>query len=196
MQSVESNYIIHWQISCNFVSQLLTKLWILSLGVLSITILVSLLLYLILHYYRSGHSLNFIDRSIQVGKIGLRFKCILHNWTIDNAWLFICWVKGSTQDLYWLCIFIGTMHKKWSFLVRISPVNVTKLARNFGFGTFAKEILNRRLHFLCSESTIFSDLCSTRSTEVTWLLLLKPKIRSQVDSNNAIYTCWFNPTLE
>ena len=39
-----------------------------------------------------------------------------------------------------------TLDKKWSFLLRISSVNVTKS----DLVTFIVEILNRKLHFLCS----------------------------------------------
>ena len=50
--------------------------------------------------------------------------------------------------------FILSLHKQWSFLLRISSVNVTKSAVFCGFGadlvTFTEEILNRKLYFLCS----------------------------------------------
>ena len=42
------------------------------------------------------------------------------------------------------------LHKKWSFLLRISSVNMTKFAGNCGFGLIYWRILNRKLHFLCS----------------------------------------------
>ena len=37
------------------------------------------------------------------------------------------------------------LHKKWSFPLRISSVNVTKSARNWGFGHITEEILNGKL---------------------------------------------------
>ena len=43
-----------------------------------------------------------------------------------------------------------TLHKKWSFPIRISTVNVTKSAVNRGFGHIYWEILNGKFHFLCS----------------------------------------------
>ena len=43
------------------------------------------------------------------------------------------------------------LHKKWSFPLRISSVNVTKSAVSSGFVTFTEAILNGKLHFLCSE---------------------------------------------
>ena len=41
----------------------------------------------------------------------------------------------------------SSLHKKWSFPLRISSINVIKSAVYFGFG---EEIFNRNLHFLCS----------------------------------------------
>ena len=43
-----------------------------------------------------------------------------------------------------------TLHKKWSFLLRISLVNVTKSQETAHLVTFTEEILNGKLHFLCS----------------------------------------------
>ena len=45
---------------------------------------------------------------------------------------------------------VQTMHKKLSFSLRISSVNVTESARNCGFG-HTEEILNGKVHFMCSE---------------------------------------------
>ena len=43
---------------------------------------------------------------------------------------------------------IWTLHKKWSFPLRISSINVTKSPGNCGFGhTFTEEIRNGKLHF-------------------------------------------------
>ena len=45
-----------------------------------------------------------------------------------------------------------TQHKKWSFLLRISSVNVTRSAN---LVTFTEEIFNGKLYFLCSVSSIY-----------------------------------------
>ena len=45
------------------------------------------------------------------------------------------------------------LHKKRSFPLRISSVNVTKSAVSCGFGHITEEILNGKLHFLCSDET-------------------------------------------
>ena len=47
--------------------------------------------------------------------------------------------------LHWQPFWDVTLHKKWSFPLSISSVNVTKSA-----GTFTKEILHGKFHFLCS----------------------------------------------
>ena len=46
--------------------------------------------------------------------------------------------------------------QKWSFLLRISSVNVTKSAGNCDLVTFTEDILNGKLHFLCSVFYNFS----------------------------------------
>ena len=46
-----------------------------------------------------------------------------------------------------------TLLKKWSFPLRISSVNVTKSAVSCGFDHTYEDILNGKLHFLCSENS-------------------------------------------
>ena len=43
-----------------------------------------------------------------------------------------------------------TLHKKWSFPFRISSVNVNNPQETADLVTFTEEILNGKLHFLCS----------------------------------------------
>ena len=45
----------------------------------------------------------------------------------------------------------NSLHEKWSFPLRISSVNVTKSAGFCGFSHIYDEILNGKLHFLCSD---------------------------------------------
>ena len=45
------------------------------------------------------------------------------------------------------------LHKKWSFPLRISSVNMTKLHFPADLVTLTEEILNGKLHFLCSEQS-------------------------------------------
>ena len=50
-----------------------------------------------------------------------------------------------------LITFPQSLHKKWSFPLRISSVNVTKFAVSLDLVTSTEKILNGKLHFLCSE---------------------------------------------
>ena len=52
----------------------------------------------------------------------------------------------------------SSLHKKWIFPLRISSVNVTKSAVNWGMATFTEEIFNGKLHFLCAASCRFLKL--------------------------------------
>ena len=58
-----------------------------------------------------------------------------------------------------------TLHKKWSFPLRISPVNMTKSAVSCSLVTFTIEILNGKLQVLCSITQIIEtekkDECSS-----------------------------------
>ena len=46
------------------------------------------------------------------------------------------------------------LYKKWSFPLRIFSVNVTKPADPADLFTFTEELLNGKLHFLCSVASI------------------------------------------
>ena len=61
-----------------------------------------------------------------------------------------------SQFFFFFLIFCNTyephtLHKKLSFPVRISSVNVTKSSVPCGFGHIYWKILNGKLHFLCSD---------------------------------------------
>ena len=75
----------------------------------------------------------------------------------------------------WSCRVKFTLHKKRSFPLRISLVNVTKSA----VSKFTEEILNGKLHFLCS--VIFNKI-----VELTWTYLKPPgescRIKQTIDS--------------
>ena len=51
-----------------------------------------------------------------------------------------------------------TAQKKWSFPLTISLANVTKSTISCGFGLISEEILNGKLHFLCSVSCTANQL--------------------------------------
>ena len=89
---------------------------------------------------------------------------ILHRMSVLNK-MFCC--KKDFHDIIDVYLWITvkcrlwlvfkkplTLHKKWSFPLRISSVNVTKSTVSCGFGLviFTEEILNGELHFLWSVS--------------------------------------------
>ena len=53
------------------------------------------------------------------------------------------------------CLFISALSVCMTVPLRISSVNVTKSTGNCGFGHIYKEIRKGKLHFLCSENSIF-----------------------------------------
>ena len=65
-----------------------------------------------------------------------------------------------------------TLHKKWSFPWRISSVNVIKSAGNLV--TFTDEILNGKLHFLCSAKYAEYINCSyCKEANLIWAFLFR-----------------------
>ena len=73
-------------------------------------------------------------------------KSLMENFMF-SAVLFSCMSKSA--DVITLCE--KSLHKNWSFSLRISPVTVTKYAETADLVTFTGEIFNGKLHFLCSE---------------------------------------------
>ena len=64
------------------------------------------------------------------------------------------------------------LHKKRSFLLKISSVNVTKSAVSCGYcGIFNEEILNEKLHFLCSVPTVQPIHIPKQIAQETFLIL-------------------------
>ena len=66
-------------------------------------------------------------------------------------------IKEFSFDANWMEIH-STLHKNCSFPIRISSVNVTKSAVLADLLTFIEEILNWKLHFLCSVKMFIQDL--------------------------------------
>ena len=66
-----------------------------------------------------------------------------------------CSIKGNGT--------FRTLHKKWSFQWKISSVNRTKSARNYGFGQDNKVILNENFYFSFSGISLLhllkSNIC-------------------------------------
>ena len=78
--------------------------------------------------------------------------------------------------------FLSTLHKKWSFQLQISSVNVAKSAGNCGLVIFTEEICNGKLHFLCSVNYLLSLFCT-----LLFLLILTLK-----NLNTMLYSCFNN----
>ena len=57
-------------------------------------------------------------------------NAVVYSQQIKNRNLFSYWIYQQKQIRFW----IKTLHKKWSFSLRISSVNATKSAGNCGFG--------------------------------------------------------------
>ena len=66
-----------------------------------------------------------------------------------------------------------TLHKKWSFSLRIFSVNVTKSAVSCGYGHIYEEIFNGKLHFLCSDNDERFDALTRSCRSLTWSYKLK-----------------------
>ena len=56
-----------------------------------------------------------------------------------------------------------------SFPLRISSLNMTKSTGNCGLGQFTEEILNGKLHFLCSEIKSFIDFFKKTHTHTVMI---------------------------
>ena len=57
-----------------------------------------------------------------------------------------------------------TLHKKWSFQLRIFSINVSKSARTADLVTFTEEILIGKLQFLCSVERISIQFASNENS--------------------------------
>ena len=107
-------------------------------------------------------------------KRGLNETPKFYSESFEKVFHILLWGYSNFQcinDLH-TTIWQQTLHKKWSFLLRISLVNVTKSAENCGLVTFTEEILNGKLHFLCSERTfIWLRKISTHPFTIYFILI-------------------------
>ena len=111
-----------------------------------------------------GIYVNFTERLFFSHYVDVLSSCMY--FTIDKYWFtgntlvlsnFIISLETSSMErfIYSFWSSYHSLHKKWSFPLRISSVNVTKSAV---LCTFTEEILNGKLHFcavipLCLSST-------------------------------------------
>ena len=78
------------------------------------------------------------------------FQSLAEQW-ISDEYVSIGWYKYQVLSTNGLLITKHSLHKKWGFPLRISSVNVTRSAVSWVFGHITEEILNGKLHFLCSD---------------------------------------------
>ena len=76
-------------------------------------------------------------------------------------WMRMLAIRIGNQSLYPLPYTKPTQYTKWSFLLRISSVIVTKYTISCGFGHIYWKILNGKHHFLCIAIVITS--CTTNT---------------------------------
>ena len=69
-------------------------------------------------------------------------------WT--SKWFLALHTLENRRSNVITIFFCHTLHKKWSFRLRISSVNVTKSSGNCGFGHIYWKIFTGKLQFLCS----------------------------------------------
>ena len=75
------------------------------------------------------------------------------SWNFFGEWYTVSKFLTFWLKIFWSLdqmIYLKIMNKNWSFPLRISSVNVTKSAVPADLVTFIEEILNGKLHFLCS----------------------------------------------
>ena len=108
------------------------------------------------------------------------FFTVCLNATFTNNWQNLrtqqCSSKAMNDNMSWIyqmeIYFLtrkivckpqkATLHKKKSFPLRISSVNVTKSAVPTDLLTFTEEILIRKLHFMCSAIFSSEDSCEVQ----------------------------------
>ena len=75
---------------------------------------------------------------------------MIGNWFLFLTELFLSF------EVFPYALLLVSLHKKWSYPLRISSVNLTKSAANSGFGHIYWRNLNGKLRFLCRVLFSFS----------------------------------------
>ena len=85
---------------------------------------------------------------------------------------------------------IRSLQKNWSFPLRIFSVNVTKSVENCCLVTFTEEILNGKLHFLCSGCYYMSIFYSMlfKALSQVWDNFWQPKVVDETIKNAFYFT--------
>ena len=87
-----------------------------------------------------------------------------------------------------------TLHKKWSFKLRVSSVNVTKSAGNWGFGHIYWRNLNGKPHFFEQWNLQDNELIPTGTprrihVDSTWIL--RRYVEEQISTNFHVISTYF-----
>ena len=64
----------------------------------------------------------------------------------------LCGFRKEHATQYSLFRLLTSLHKKWSFPLKISSVNVNRCTQTADLVIFTEDVINRKLHFLCSAS--------------------------------------------
>ena len=88
------------------------------------------------------------------------YLCKIQEYVICNRYVKAGPNKVLKNPMYMLpyvvyVAYVYTLHKKWGFPLRISPVNVIKPLFTADLVTFIKEIFNGKPHFLCSDTCLY-----------------------------------------
>ena len=88
------------------------------------------------------------------------YLCKIQEYVICNRYVKAGLNKVLKNHVYMLpyvvyVAYVYTLHKKWGFPLRISSVNVIKSLFTADLVTSIKEILNGKLHFLCSDIYLY-----------------------------------------
>ena len=100
------------------------------------------------------------------------------------------------------CFYVLTAQKKWSFPLRISPVNVTKSAVSSGFGHICWRILNGELHFFVQWLSCFFEFSFWRKLILhiarvlsTYLHQIKLNANDAENQSASLWIIWRNCKL-
>ena len=100
----------------------------------------------IFYYFCKGKQMIYLILRIQIQNT--------FNYQIKN-FKSIMWIVWNNRETYILTNFMQlTLHKKWSFRLRISSVNVT--INPADSVTFTEEIFNGKLYLLCSMISFYT----------------------------------------
>ena len=121
---------------------------------------------------------------------------LMPKYPVDSKWLKFVYSTNNSK-----CNTRVTLHKKWSFLLRISSANMMIPTGNFGCVTFTEAIFNKKLLFLGSVSKYHNSL-SLNSCVYFFLIFINSIYHTLLLSNLAnlliimIIFCFINTNVK